>query len=359
MSFNKVGLALAISSVPFIVVRAEFVQWKFANWQKPILILWWSNTFCVPILGTLLVFQGLIGKDRGVFSHIKRMVLRMTSGWDHGEKNNPSWMSFASLILLNFVLKFVSIACYYVGLEHASVTELEALSQLKTAFTIMILSLFLRQKVWMSDVTAAFVSLIGVALFALSVSRGSTSRLDVWGAICGLCDALGFACYGVIVKTVFSSVGWNESIVMLFLEGVANIFPGCLFIVLSSYTGIENFALPDSAIFGSLCLVAFIHICVNVSYLLAVALIGPTPTSIISTSRIAVGAVTDYLVYKKIMTSWEWVACACILAGFFITTLAGVMRADTKQEVRYEEPFMGSLSKTRESINTVRLASQF
>merc|ERR1719193_706213 len=319
-----------------------------------ILTLWFCNVFSVPMLGIQLVSQGLFKKDTGVVSHIKGIVLRITAKWHRDQEKKRVCVSFTCFIIFLSVLNFISTAFYFLGLRYASLTALQALVQLKPAFTIIICWIVLQQKVLVVNVAAVVISLTGVALFALSVSHGSTRTLDVLGVICGLSEALGFAVYSIVVTTFFNSFDFNASIVTLFLRGWATIFPGSLFLVLSHYSEFEVFALPDSwYVFESLCLVAFLGFCVNLSYLGAVALAGPIATNIIGVFRIAVAAVIDHYINGANMSMSQWVGCGCITAGFLVTTLGGIKRSNAEMRNKYDEPFISSLSTRGESINSV------
>jgi len=353
MRSKKLGLALAILWVPLVVVGSYTIRVRLSSYHKEFLILWFCNVFSVPMLGIQLVLQGLCEKDAGVISHIKEVVWRITAKWKRNQEKKGVWVSFTCFIIFLSALNFTSSAFYFVGLRHASVTALQALIQLKSAFTILITWVLLRQKVSIVNVAAVVISLAGVALFVLSVSNDSTRSLDELGVICGLGEALGIAFYGIVVTTFFNSFDFNASITTLFLFGWATIFPGCLFLVLSHYAGFEVFTLPDSSYFWeSLCLVAFISVSINLSYLGAVALVGPIPTNIIGVFRIAVSAVVDDYMFGLHMTSSQWVGCAFITAGFLLSALGGTKsRNAITPRNNYDEPFISSFSKRSESIN--------
>merc|ERR1719285_276419 len=114
--------------------------------------------------------------------------------------------------------------------------------------------------------------------------------MDAWGLLLGCSSAICYALYGISVKKVFDdALDVNASVLIMFLVGLATLFPVALVIPLNDYAGIESFAVPGSwYLFGILCLNAFIGVLTNLSALSSIALNGPVFSAIFATAQIPV-----------------------------------------------------------------------
>jgi len=324
---KKRGIVVAIIYVLSAVTLGEISKRINASksWDKPILTLWFNHLFLAIVPGFVLVFQAWTGNEGGVFNRIKGIIYRLTVDWHSTPVKKGVCARFYGFTLFIAFLLFGAAGCWIEGLQHASVTDFQSLAELVPVFTIIMSFILIGERLSILKLFAVAVSLTGVALFAVSVTRGDSKTMDVVGVFLGLGFALGMACYCVIVKRVFgSALDLNASVLIVFFIGLANIFPLSLIIPLNDATGFEPFAIPGSwSLFGMLCLNAVVGVVVTVSHLGAVALIGPSITNIIGISQIAVAAVVDYILYGDILSVGEWMGCLCIVIGVLLTVLDG------------------------------------
>jgi len=328
------GLAIAILYVLLSVTLAEMTKRINASkgWNKPLLTCWFNHIFQVT-LWLVLMFQACISKQ-GTFSRNKFTIKKLTADWPPlSPKNRKDWR-FSGFIVFLAALLYCSTGAWVEALQHASVTDIQALQKLIPIFTIIFAYFLLGERVSKVKIIAVVISLSGVAVLSFSATRDESKSMDAWGIILGCTSAIGYALYSVSVKKAFGdALDVNASVLIMFLVGAATLFPLTAVIPLNDIAGIESFAIPGNwHLFGFLCLNAFIGVLCNLSNLSAIALNGPTFTTIFATAQIAIAAIVDYLLYDDILTAGEWIGCFCVVVGCVLTVLEGVLCVDDRRK---------------------------
>jgi len=308
------------------------------NWNKPILTGWF-NHLCLVFLWPVLMVQACIGKDKGVFSRVKAIVWRLTLQWQNEDEKRADWKRFLEFVVFLSTLLFLAAGLWIVGLQHASVTDMQAMQQLIPVFTIIFAFVMMLERASWMKLLAVTISLTGVALFAFTATSDDSKGMDIWGVILGCSNAAGFALYCVVVKKVFGAgLDLDATVVVLFFIGVTSLFPVSLLLLICEYAGLEHFGLPgDWNTLGVLCLEATLSVATNLTHLGAIGLNGPTFTNIFAISQIAIAAIIDYVLDGTTLTFWEWVGCSCIIIGFIVTVVEGYLCFDAVKDGGYEE----------------------
>jgi len=331
---TKVGLAIAILYVSLSVTLAEMTKringWE--SWNKPLLTCLFNHIFQI-ILWPVLMIQACIAKE-GTFSRNKSMIEKLTANWPPISPKNRNDVRFSGFIVFLAALLYCATGGWVEALQHASVTDIQALQKLTPVFTIIFAYLLLSERVSKVKIIAVMISLSGVGVLSFSATRNDSKSMDVWGLVFGCTSAIFYALYTVSVKKVFGeALDVNASVLIMFLVGLASLFPVTLVIPLNDFAGIESFAVPGSLyLFGILCLNAFIGVLCNLSNLSSIALNGPVFTTIFATAQIAIAAIVDYLIYDNILTIGEWIGCFCIVIGTVLTVFDSFLSVDDDQK---------------------------
>jgi drug/metabolite transporter (DMT)-like permease len=337
---TKKGLAISILYVLMSVTLAEMTKRITATeeWKKPLLTCWFNHCFLI-VLWPVLMVQGYIGKEGGTLCRIKIIVGKLTAGWPLMSPDDKINLRFSVFMIFLAALFYSATGGWVEALQHASVTDIQALQKLIPIFTIIFAFFLLGERISKLKLIAVAIALSGVAVLSFSATRADTKSMDVWGVIFGCSSAVMYALYSVIVKKAFGdALDENASIVVMFLLGLATIFPVTIVIPLNDQIGLESFAIPGSWHLAEiLCLNAFVAVLCNLGNLASIALNGPTFTTIFATSQIAIAAVVDYILDDAILSLGESIGCLCILFGCVLTVVDGVFCAGRPQEDGYQK----------------------
>jgi len=322
-----VGLAVAIIYVLLSVTLAELTKRinSSENWNKPLLTCLFNHIFQI-ILWPVLMIQASIGKE-GTFARNKSLIEKLTADWPPmSPKNSKDWR-FSGFIIFLAALLYCATGGWVEALQHASVTDVQALQKLTPIFTIIFAYFLLGDRVSKVKIIAVVISLSGVAVLSFSATRDDSKSMDAWGVIFGSTSAILYALYNVSVKKVFGeALDVNASVLIMFLVGLASLFPVTIVIPLNDFAGLESFAVPTNwSLFCILCLNAFVGVLCNLSNLSSIALNGPVFTTIFATAQIAIAAIVDYLMYHDILTIEEWIGCFCVVIGTLMTVFDSVL----------------------------------
>jgi len=348
-----VGLAIAILYVLVSVTLAEMTKringWE--SWKKPLLTCLFNHIFQI-ILWPVLMIQACIAKQ-GTFSRNKSMIEKLTADWPPISPKNRNDGRFSIVMVFLAALLYCATGGWVEALQHASVTDVQAMQKLDPVFTIILAYLLLGERISKVQIIAAVISLSGVAVLSFSATRDDSKSMDAWGVVFGTSSAMFYALYSVSVKKIFDgALDVNTSVLIMFLVGLASLFPLTLVIPLNDFAGIESWAVPGSwYLFGILCLNAFFGVLCNLSNLSSIALNGPVFTTIFGTAQIAIAAIVDYLIYDNILTIGEWIGCICVVIGTVLTVISFLSVDGDHKSVGYQKAPETDDSETRSTIS--------
>jgi len=175
---TKAGLALAILYDLLCVTLAEITKRINAseNWNKPLLTCLFNHIFQL-ILWPVLMIQACISKQ-GTLSRNKSMIEKLTADWPHMSPTDWKDGGFSRFIVFLAALLYCASGGWVEALQHASVTDVQALMQLIPVFTIIFAYFLLDDQVSRVKIIAVVISLSGVAVLTFSATRDNSKSMD-------------------------------------------------------------------------------------------------------------------------------------------------------------------------------------